>query len=497
VAVGAGAGKTSVVLFMDELYRISMHALMQARARVRLHCIAMSVADRISPVSFVTSARVKAEVRETLMLAAPLVLGQLSAIGMNVVDVVLAGHYNSATLAAVAVGTNIWSLALVTAIGAMLALPPSVAHLAGAGERTNIGALFRQAVWMALVLGIALFLATRHADPLLRVLGVDAAIVDDTQKFLHAISWGAPALAGYFALRGFSEGLGLTRPTMYFGFLGLVLLAPIGYALMYGAFGMTPRGAQGSGMATAIVLWLQLIAFGSYVALRRHYRPYAPFARFDPPRWREIYELLRISVPMGTTVMMEAGLFISAALLVSTLGATTVDSHQIAINVASITFMLPLGLAMATTVRVGRAAGAGDAQAVRYAGFVGVGASLLTQLVSSVVMATFPYTIAALYTADSAVVALAAKLLLFAAVFQFSDGIQVTANGALRGLKDTTVPVLLTVLAYWVVGMPIGYVLAFHEGLGVYGMWIGLVAGLTAAAVLLLTRFTRLARHWT
>src|SRR5689334_21746167 len=145
------------------------------------------------------SLRLRAEFRETARLAAPLVLGQLSAIGMNVVDTLLAGHYNASTLAAVAVGTSVWSLAIVTAIGVMLALPPSVAQLAGAGERERIGTLFRQALWLALALGSVLFVGARHAEPLLRALGIDAAIIADTQKFLRAISWGAPALTGYFA----------------------------------------------------------------------------------------------------------------------------------------------------------------------------------------------------------------------------------------------------------------------------------------------------------
>ena len=445
-------------------------------------------------MSALTSTRLRRELRATWLLALPLMLGQLSAVGMNVVDVLLAGHFNPATLAAVAVGTNIWSLALVAAIGVMLALPPSVAQLAGAGERGAIGALFRQALWMAFVLGMALWFGVRHASPLLRAIGIDASIVDDTQQFLRAISWGAPALTGYFALRGLSEGAGLTRPTMYFGFLGLLLLAPIGYVLMYGAFGLPARGALGSGMATAIVLWLQFAAFAGYVATRRRYRAFAPFARFDPPQARAILDLLRLGVPMGVSLLMEAGLFVAAALLIGSLGATTIASHQIAINVASVTFMLPLGLAMATTVRVGRAVGAGDADGMRYAGIAGIGASLATQLVSCSVMALAPHGIAALYTDDAGVAALAAQLLLFAAVFQFSDGIQVTANGALRGLKDTTVPMLFTALAYWGIGMPLGYALGFRAGMGAAGMWIGLIAGLTAAAALLLARFVRLVR---
>ena len=438
------------------------------------------------------STRLRHEFRETARLAAPLVLGQLSAIGMNVVDTLLAGHFDAQTLAAVAVGTSVWSLAIVSAIGVMLALPPSVAQLAGAGERERIGALFRQALWLALVLGLVLFAGVRHAGLMLQAFGIDARIVDDTQKFLHAISWGAPALTCYFALRGFSEGLGVTRPTMYFGFLGLLLLGPVGYVLMYGGFGLPARGAQGSGMATALVLWLQLLAFATYIARRRHYRQFAPFAQFEWPRVDAIFDLLRLGVPMGVSVLMEASLFIVAALLIGSLGAQAVAGHQIAINVASVAFMLPLGIAMATTVRVGRAVGAGDHEQVRHAGWVGIATSLVTQLLSCTIMALFPHAIASAYTADADVAAFAAQLLLLAAAFQFSDGIQVTANGALRGLKDTTVPMAITTLAYWGIGMPVGWWLAFSAGWGAPGMWVGLIAGLTVAAALLSMRFARL-----
>lgn len=437
--------------------------------------------------------RLRQELRATTRLAVPLVLGQLSAIGMNVVDTLLAGHYGADTLAAVAIGANVWTLAIVAAIGVMLAMPPTVAQLSGAGERERIGGVLRDALWMALVLGLVLFFAVRHAAPLLRVMGIDAAITGDALRFLHAISWGAPALTGYFALRGFSEGLGLTRPTMYFGALGLVLLVPIGYVFMYGALGLPARGAQGSGMATAIVLWIQFAVFAIYIARRRHYAVHAPFARWQWPRPRVIYDLLRLGVPMGISLLMEAGLFVTAALLIGSLGVDVVAGHQIAINVASVTFMVPLGIAMATTVRVGHAIGRGDGDGMRWAGFAGIAASLASQVVACAGMALFPHGIAALYTGDAVVVAIAAHLLLFAAAFQFSDGIQVTANGALRGLKDTTVPMAITTLAYWGIGMPVGYSLCFHFGYGAAGMWIGMIAGLSAAALLLTVRFVHAA----
>jgi MATE family multidrug resistance protein len=438
--------------------------------------------------------RLRSEMRKTLRLAAPLVLGQLSAVGMNVVDTLLAGHYSAQTLASVAIGTNVWMLAIVAAIGVMLAMPPSVAHRYGAGERESIGALLRQALWLAAGIGVVLFFAVRHAGGLLHIMGIAPDIAAQAQQFLHAISWGAPALTGYFALRGFSEGLTLTRPTMYFGAFGLVLLAPVGYVFMYGAFGLPARGALGSGMATATVLWVQFAAFATYISRRSHYAIYAPFAQWQWPQARALFDLLRLGVPMGISLFMEASLFVTAALLIGSLGQDVVAGHQIAINVASVTFMVPLGLAMATTVRVGRAAGGGDADGVRWAGFAGIGASLASQVVSCALMALFPHAIAALYTDDAVVIAVAAQLLLFAAAFQLSDGIQVTANGALRGLKDTTGPMAITTLAYWGIGMPAGYLLCFHFGHGAPGMWTGLIAGLSVAAVLLFVRFARESR---
>lgn len=440
-------------------------------------------------------AQLRTEFKETVALAAPLVFGQLFSIGMNVIDTLLAGHFNAHTLAAVAVGTSVWSLAIVTAIGVMLALPPSVAQLAGAGERERIGPLFRQALWLAMGLGVALWFGARHGEILLSAIGVDRSILDDTHRFLRAIAWGAPALTGYFALRGLSEGMSLTRPTMYFGALGLILLLPIGYTLMYGKLGLPALGAEGSGIATACVLWLQFLAFALYLAIHKNYRDVAPFAHFEVPDWHAIVGLLRLGVPMGISVLMEAGLFVAAALLLGSLGATTVASHQIAINVASVAFMIPLGVAMATTVRVGNAVGRADALGIRRAGYVGIATTLLTQTISCLLMVVIPHALAGLYTDDAQVAALAAQLLLLAAAFQFSDGIQVTANGALRGLKDTAVPMLITTIAYWAIGMPVGWWLAFHAGFGARGMWMGLIAGLSVAAVLLFVRFATHAAH--
>lgn len=442
----------------------------------------------------IDQARVTRELGATMRLALPLIAAQLAAIGTNVVDALLSGHLGAHVQAAVTTGAGIWSLAILAGIGTMMAVPPTVAQLDGAGRRHQAGAVFRQALWIAVLLGAVLWFGVRHAEPLLDLVGVVPSLRTDVGAFLQAISWGAPALTGYFALRGLSEGLSMARPSMYFSLGGLAVLAPLGYVLMYGKLGVPAMGARGSGIATAAVLWLEFIGFATYVLRHRNYRGLGITERFDWPDFKAIGELLRIGVPMAVTILMEGGLFVAVALAIATLGEAQAAAHQIALNVAAVAFMVPLGLAMAITIRVGNAAGRGDASAVRYAGFCGIALALATQLLSSTLMLVLPHVIAGLYTRDATVLALAVQLLLLAGVFQFSDGIQVVSNGALRGLKDTRVPMLITAFAYWGVGMPVGWWLAFRMDLGARGMWMGLVAGLSMAAIMLFTRFWRTAR---
>jgi MATE family multidrug resistance protein len=268
------------------------------------------------------------EIRATVKLALPLIAGQLSAVGMSAVDIALAGHYNAHTLAAVAVGANVWILGLVCVVGVMMALSPSVAQLDGAGRHGEIGPLFRQALWLAAALSVLLWLGARHAGPLLRLLGVDPALWVDAEAFLRALSWGAPGLCGYFALRGLCEGSSWTRPTMLFGLFGLVVLVPLDWILIYGRFGLPALGAEGSGIANALALWLQLAAFAAYLKFGRRFRYLDLFRRMERPDWQALRQLLWIGVPMAVTLLMEAGLFVISALLISRLGTIAIDGHR-------------------------------------------------------------------------------------------------------------------------------------------------------------------------
>lgn len=439
-------------------------------------------------------ARLRRETRATFVLALPLVLGQLSSVGMNVVDTLLAGQHSAQALAGVAVGSAVWSLVILVLIGVLMAVPPSVSQLSGAGRRERIGPLFRQASWLAVALGLGLFVLVRFSAPLLDAFGIDPEVRPGAEAFLDGISWGAPALALYFCFRYLSEGVALTRPTMVFGLAGLLVLAPLGYLLMFGGAGIPPLGPYGLGLATTLVLWLQALGFGLHLRFGRGYRELGLFGRWEPPDPGQIAELLRIGLPMGVAIFMEGSLFVATALLIGTLGTVAVAAHQIAINVASVCFMVPLGIAMATTVRVGYAAGARDADGVRWAAGAGYALTALTQVASALLLVIGGSLIASAYTGDAAVAALAVQLLLLAAVFQLSDGLQAASGGALRGLKDTRVPMLITTLAYWGLGMPLGWWLGLARGGGAPGMWVGLIAGLSAAALLLTWRFARLSR---
>lgn len=432
------------------------------------------------------------EALATFTLALPLIAGQLFSMGMNVVDIVLAGHLGPHVLSAVAVGTSVWSLALMTIAGLMMALPPSVSQLDGARRRDLVAPLFRQALLLGIGVGVVLTGLVYWGGPALAAaVGTPPEVAADVAAFLHATSFGAPGLAIYFACRGFSEGLSVTRTTMVVGAAGVLLLVPVGYVLMYGAFGLPGHGAFGSGIASAIICWVLALSYGAIV----RFAPLYPGVEWGKGRRgidpHAMLGLLRLGGPMAASVLMEVGLFSAAGLVIGRLGETAVAGHQIALNVAGLAFMVPLGLSIAITVRVGNAVGRRDAAGARRAGLVGISLVLGTQLCSSALMLLVPGLIARLYTGDPGVAAAAAGLLLVAGVFQLSDGIQVAANGALRGIKDTRIPMLITAFAYWGVGMPVAWWLGFPAGLGAQGVWIGLVAGLTVAAALLLFRFVR------
>ncbi len=438
--------------------------------------------------------RLRREAAATLRLGFPLIVSQLSVMAMNFVDAVIAGRLGAESLAAVALGTAVWSLALLWLMGVLMALPPIIAQLRGAQCDDQVGGVLSQAVWMMLGMVSIIYVLLGQNHRLFAMVGVEPPVAELASEFLAALVWGLPAVGLYLVLRNLSEGIGKTQPGMYFGVAGLIALAPLAYAFSHGRWGAPDLGAVGCGVANAIVFWLQ--ALGMLILVTRHhwYRGLGLLKGLAWPRLKGQKELLRLGLPIGVAIFMEGSLFTAVALLVGGLGTIAVAAHQVALNVASMSFMIPLGLAMAVTVRVGHAAGRGDTQGLRDAGMAGIGLTVFTQGLSATAMLAIPGVIAAVYTPDLAVQALAVQLLFLAAVFQFSDGVQVVSAGALRGLKDTRLPMIITVVSYWCVGMPIGAALAFWMGYGVHGLWMGLIAGLSMAGILLFIRFERRSR---
>ena len=436
------------------------------------------------------------ELRASARLALPLSLGHLSSGLIGFVDSAIAGHHGTDTLAAVSIGTALFWLPMMIPMGTLMALPPSVSQMDGGGRRAQIAPLFRQALWLAAALGIVLFALLSLAPLAMAAFGIADDIRPGASAFLHGIRWGIPAFTLYLCMRYLSDGLHWSLPTMVFGFGGLLVLLPFGYVLTFGKFGFPELGAGGLGVASALMMWGQALGFALYLWKSKRFADLGLFSRFERPHAATLRQLLATGLPIGVTVAMEGSLFIVTALLIGRLGPEPSAAHQIAINVASLAFMIPLGLAEATTVRVGHALGRGDRAGLRRAAFAGYALLLLTQTVSATIMVGGNHAIVGLYTRDAAAAALAASLLLYAAAFQFPDGVQVVSAGSLRGLKDTRVPMLLAALAYWGIGMPVGVVLGFGLGgltpaLGPRGMWVGLIAGLVVAAVLLSTRFLR------
>jgi MATE family multidrug resistance protein len=443
------------------------------------------------PLSKQLRTEIRREAIAILQLGAPLIAAQLAQVSINVVDTVIAGNFSADALAAVAVGSNVWFLAVVVCMGLLMSVSPSVAQLYGGGRLHEIGPCVRQGLWLALgaaSLGMLAFLA---AEPLFKWLRVVPEIVPTAIGFLRAISWGLPAMCLFQVLRSFSEAVSMTRPVMYMSAVGLAVCAAGDYILMYGKFGLPALGAVGCGVASAVALWLTAILMILYVRFNPAYRKYGVFDRFDWPDMRRIAGLLRVGAPIAFSIFMEVSLFGAVALLMGQFGATVVGGHQIAINLASVTFMVPFGLAMAVTVRVGQAIGRGDPRGARFSGNVGVMLAAVFMTCSAMTLISFPDAIAGIYTADAEVRKIAATLLTMAGIFQIFDGLQVAGAGALRGLKDTRIPMFITAFAYWGIGMPLGYGLGFAWSLGPPGLWTGFIFGLAVAAVLLNRRFRR------
>lgn len=448
-----------------------------------------------TPVSSQSSTRVVRDVRSIARLGGPLLVNNLALAGMGFADTVMAGQLGARELAGLAIGVAWFHLFLLTGIGALMAMSPAVAHAHGAGDFASVARYMRQSWWLVLALAVLLIAGLWQVGYVLPLIGTDPQIVPLATSYVHVISAGLPGVLGYLAMRFASEGMGQTRPMMYIGCSALLFNIAGNWVFIYGKFGMPQLGAVGCAVATALGYWLECIALFVVMRVSARYRQLAAYPRWERPRWTVLRELLGLGGPMAVNLVAEGGFFVAAAFLMSGMGTVVTAAHQIALNCATFTFMVPLAISAATTIHVGHLLGAGKAAAARFAGGVGIGCCAGVMLFAAAGMVVFGEQIASLYTPDMQVRALAITLLAVAAVFQLFDGFQVGAAGALRGFKDTAVPMVFSLVSYWAVGFPLAYLAGVRWQQDPQLVWYGLTGGLIAAAALQVARYRYVSRR--
>ncbi|MDJ0812086.1 MAG: MATE family efflux transporter [Woeseiaceae bacterium] len=435
------------------------------------------------------------EIRELLKLAGPLIVNNLSIAGMQFADAVMAGRLGAESLAAVAVGASVWFFGFALCLGVMMAISPIAARHYGAGNPELIGRYTRQGMYLGAGIGFVLIaMAYATVGPVLLKIGIDESFRELTVGYVKAIIWGGPAIFIFLALRFTTEGIGRTRPIMYASIFSLVCNVFLNYVFMFGHFGAPALGAVGCGVASAITMWLLMIVLVTYMLLSPTYAPLKIFSRMAPVRPDVLKEIVVLGVPIAITITAEAGLFNAVSILMGTRGAATAAAHQIAINFAATMFMIPLALSSAITVRVGHALGSGNGEAARYSGALGIFVCAAFMTASAAFLLVFRDMVVNLYTNDASVTAIAISMLLMAAIFQVADGVQIGAAGALRGYKDTRMPMVINIIAYWVIAFPLAYLATVTYQLAPAYTWGGFVAGLSAAAILLTWRYAKVSR---
>jgi MATE family multidrug resistance protein len=444
---------------------------------------------------------VRTEIATLWRLSWPMLVGQLATVGMGVADVAMTGHVSAAELAAVSLGTSVWSIILVTVMGIMMAVNSVVAHEMGAGGYDRISHSVRESLWMGLGVGVAGMLAANLCALLFDHIGLEQAVADRAKTFLHIISLGMPPFACYRALYGYTTSINQTKPIMVIALLGLLYNIVVNWLLIFGTFGLPKLGALGCAVSTASGVWLMLIAIVAWIKVSPAYRSTYPFTHWEGPNWPEIGSMLKLGLPIGVTHFAEVSAFGIVSLLVARFGVVQVSAHQIALNFVSLVFMVPLSFGIGTLTRVGQAMGEGNPVRARFVAWVGTGMCISFGVLSALFIALLRWPITAMYTSDAAVQTTCAMLLLFAALFQLSDSTQVAAASAIRGYKVTRSPMLIQMIAFWGVALPVGWILGLAPAwfpwspatpMAATGFWIGLVLGLTVAAVLLAWSLHRL-----
>jgi MATE family multidrug resistance protein len=462
----------------------------------------MTSLDKIETASIEPSAAAPAaghhlslELGETLKLAVPIALTQLGQIAMMTTDIAFIGRLGSEALAAASLAHTVFFVSFTFGMGLVSAVAPLAAQAFGARDPRMVRRSLRVGLWAALLIALPLMALPFRGEQILLALGQAPAAAHLAQQYLFGLAWGILPALWFIAIRGFMSAVNRPEPILWITLAAIPANALLVYLLLYGEWGLPQLGLFGAGLATSIVNLGTFLAALWFTARRRPFRKYHVLGRIWRIDWHLMRQLVLVGAPISISFLLEYGLFGAAGLLMGLISTTALAAHQIALQIAAILFMVPFGIGMAATVRVGHAVGRDDAPAVKRAGFVatGLGVVFMSAMTLAVILGRFAIAEIFLGEATDATAELAATLLLVGATFFIADGIQTVVAGSLRGMNDTRVPLLFATVSYWLVGFTCACALGFRTPLGAVGVWIGLSCGTAVYAVLLILRFRRLA----
>ena len=431
----------------------------------------------------------KEEVFKTFRLAYPVIIGQLGIIMMGVVDSIMVGRLGPIPLAAASLGNSLIFIILIIGIGSSIVVSPLVAILVGGNRFSECGTYFRQSLLVNIALSIVMIVIILLGVNFIYLLNQPPEIIEQTIEYMTIVGLSAFPLMIYQTYKQFIEGLSVMKPAMVIALLANFINAFANWVLIFGELGFPKLGIAGAAWATFASRVFMAAAIMFYVMRNEKFKQYDVNFHFRGINFPIIKKILSLGLPSGFQYFFEVGAFSFAVIMIGWIGANELAAHQIAINLASISFMAVLGISQAASIRVGNAMGEQSVYKIRKAGFTGIflGASIMSLAgLTFILLKNFLPT---LYIDDEAVISIASRLIIIAALFQLSDGTQAVGIGVLRGLTDVKGPTIITFVAYWIISLPIAYLLAFNFNLGVDGVWIGLLIGLTASALMLTFRF--------
>ena len=434
---------------------------------------------------------IKFHIKETLKLAYPVVIGQLGHMMLGVIDSLMVGQLGAVPLAAASLVNGLILLIIVLGIGMSVALTPLVAIAKGSGNHDQCGIILRQGLLVNLVFSILLVLVVYFFADIIYYLNQPYEVAVLAESYLKILSFSIIPFMLFQTYKQFIEGLSFTKPAMIILILANIVNAFGNWILIFGNLGMPKLELDGAGFSTLLTRISIAVAIFIYVKYSKQIKQYDPTLRFRSINWSVIKKILDLGIPGGFQMFFEVGGFAFAAVMIGWIGAKELAAHQIAINLASITFMVGLGISIAATIRVGNYLGKKDLIGIKNAGYSAL-------FIVAIIMGSFGIMfiilrnfLPTLYIEDPVVIEIASSLIIIAALFQVVDGLQVVGIGLLRGLTDLKAPMVIAFIAYWIIGLPVAYLLGFTFEFGVEGVWISFVVGLSIAAVFFIRRFQR------